>query len=83
MSHPLGKLIVIMFQFVVGGFHMGLVLRQVSTSLTIGLFLAFSCQIMGRFHGPCEYFLCEIPMISFPFYAFRTVRCPFSFKFHL
>jgi hypothetical protein len=37
MQHPLGMLIVIMLWFVVNGFHLGLFLRQVATSLTINL----------------------------------------------
>jgi len=37
---------------------------------------------MGRFHGPCEYFFCELPMSSLLFYAFKTIRCPFSLNLH-
>jgi hypothetical protein len=37
MPHPLGMLTIIMLYFIVGGFHLGLLLRQVSTSLAIGL----------------------------------------------
>jgi hypothetical protein len=29
--------------------------------------LAFSCKGMGRFHGPCEHFTYELPMIPFSF----------------
>jgi len=50
-------------------------------NLVIGL--AFLCQTMGRFHGPCEYFFYELPMISLLFFAFKTVRCPCSLNFHL
>jgi hypothetical protein len=43
--------------------------------------LAFSCKTMGRFHGPCEYFFCKLPMTPF-FHAFKT-RVPFALEFHL
>ncbi len=37
MPNPLGMLAFIMFSFIPGGFHLGLLLRQVSMSLAIGL----------------------------------------------
>jgi hypothetical protein len=37
MPNPLGMLIVILFSFVLGGFHLGLLLKQMSMSLAIGL----------------------------------------------
>jgi hypothetical protein len=37
IPHPLGMLIVTMLLFIVGGFHLGLLLRHVSMSLTINL----------------------------------------------
>jgi hypothetical protein len=83
MPHPLGKLIIIMFYFIVGGFHLGLFLRQVSTSLVIGLTFGIFMLHNGRFHGPCEYFFCEFPMTSLFFCPFKIVRCQFSLKFHL
>jgi hypothetical protein len=30
--------------------------------------LAFLCNAMGRFHGPCEYFDYKLPIIPFLFY---------------
>jgi len=83
MPHPLGKLIIIMFYFIVGGFHLGLFLRQVSMRLAIGLTFGIFMLNNGRFHGPCEYFFCELPMTSLFFCPFKIVRCQFSLKFHL
>ncbi len=37
MPNPLGMLTIIMFSFILSGFHLGLFLRQVSMNLTIGL----------------------------------------------
>jgi hypothetical protein len=37
MPNPLGMLTIIILSFILGGFHLGLLLRQVSMSLAIGL----------------------------------------------
>jgi hypothetical protein len=62
MSYALGKLKVIMFQFIVGGLQLRLLMNRVSKSLAIGLTFGIFMSKMGRFHGPCEYFLCEFPL---------------------
>jgi hypothetical protein len=43
--------------------------------------LAFSCQTMGRFHGPCEHSTCELLMTPSIFWLFK-IGIPFAFKFH-
>jgi hypothetical protein len=83
MPNCLWMVIVIMLSFVPSGYHMGLLLRHLSTSLMIGLAFGIFDQIMGRFHGPCEYFFCELPMFFLLFCAFKIIKCPFSLNFHL
>jgi hypothetical protein len=46
MPNPLGMLTIIMFSFVPSGFHLGLLLKQVSTSLTIfGIFMSNNGEV--------------------------------------
>jgi hypothetical protein len=52
-------------------------------SLAIDLtFDIFVLKKMWRFHGPCEYFFCELPMTPSHFYAFK-IGFSFALKFHL
>jgi len=45
-------------------------------------FLAFSCQAMGRFHGPCEHFTYKFPFTPSFFHLFK-IEIPFALEFHL
>jgi hypothetical protein len=82
MPHPLGMLMVIILLFVVSGFHLGLFLRQVSMSLTIGL--AFGIFVLDNGEVSWSmWILLGTSYDSLLFYGFKNVKCPFSLNFHL
>jgi hypothetical protein len=88
MQNPLWRLIVFMLQFVVGGCHQGLFLRQVSMNLQIGLALSIFVSNNGKaswsmwvFHLQTSYDSLSLSLIQIFNYICTLLpsRSPFPF----